>query len=143
MERCGAVLGLACSKYALKRSERNAMTCPPFSAPLPLYPPPSPACPPRGAPQVFTRNRDADQGLESETHPWLDMNTGVYWVRQGRGGGDMFDAWLRWQAQEVGHDQDGLQVGGRARWAASPTAAVAEPGGEPPGGAAAQRLDAF
>ena len=64
-----------------------------------------------------TRNLGADdQGLEAGTGPHININTGVYFIRQFDGAKRFFKKWLEQkvegpvQNRGIGHDQDGLNL---------------------------------
>lgn len=68
-----------------------------------------------------TRNEGAnDQGLEAGTGPHININTGVYFIRQFDGAKRFFNKWLEQKAEGpvqnrgIGHDQDGLNL--MVRW---------------------------
>ncbi|KXZ42496.1 hypothetical protein GPECTOR_141g694 [Gonium pectorale] len=58
--------------------------------------------------QLYTGNTKGYVGLEVNTNPYTNINTGVYFMRQWPGGLAFFAEWLRWQDKKIGHDQDGF-----------------------------------
>ncbi|KAG2425121.1 hypothetical protein HYH02_015065 [Chlamydomonas schloesseri] len=59
---------------------------------------------------VATGNPVGDTGLEANTNPFTNINTGIYFIKQYRDGLDMFKSWLDWQDKNIGHDQDGFNT---------------------------------
>jgi len=57
-----------------------------------------------------TQNKEGDEGLEAMTSPYININTGVYFVRQWDKGVQFFEKWLSLQDKNIGHDQDGLNT---------------------------------
>lgn len=55
-----------------------------------------------------TKNSGGDQGLEAMTSPYININTGVYFVRQYPGGNHFFSEWLKLKGDH--DDQDGLNT---------------------------------
>ncbi|KAG1667987.1 hypothetical protein FOA52_000631 [Chlamydomonas sp. UWO 241] len=55
-----------------------------------------------------TQNREGDEGMEQMTSPYININTGVYFVRYWEGGKAFFEEWFK--LKDKGHDQDGLNT---------------------------------
>ncbi|GAX75130.1 hypothetical protein CEUSTIGMA_g2574.t1 [Chlamydomonas eustigma] len=62
-----------------------------------------------------------DQGLEADTGPHHNINTGVYFIQQYPGGKNFLNAWLSQKKEGpvrtrgIGHDQDGLNLLARGK----------------------------
>jgi len=55
-----------------------------------------------------THNRADDTGIEAMTSVYVNINTGVYFIRYWEGGKAFFEEWFKLKG--VGHDQDGLNA---------------------------------
>ncbi len=66
-------------------------------------------------PKLIEQGRE-DQGLEASTGPHININTGLYFIRQWPGGQKFFRQWMQMKVEGpvkdrgIGHDQDGLNL---------------------------------
>eukprot|EP00798_Chlamydomonas_sp_ICE-L_P001026 gene1026-12705_t len=57
-----------------------------------------------------TRNKKGAIELEHNTNAHVNINTGIYFVKQYPEGNAFFKTWRQIQALDLGHDQDGLNT---------------------------------
>lgn len=62
-----------------------------------------------------TYNAKGDVDVERESHPFTNINTGIYWIKQWPQGNDFMAHWQTWQAKDIGHDQDGFNLVARGQ----------------------------